>query len=338
MIVEPPPARPPGRRPPVVAAAVGLVAVLVVVIVGGSLGPDAPPPPPDVVARDDEARTDRSAGPSDGPPDAAVALDPAFPKEVIGLPVRDVVAVVDGRRAEGMTGLVAVAGYLTVAGRPSECLPAVTGSPTLAAGRARPFCRREAVIASTPQGASGDPQREPSAWARGPHLHAQIVPGTSLPYTVEPPFGNDRRDGVPVVVLASFDDGRARTIGCGQEVFYCFETLTIERVLWADGRWQERRRALDPGLETAPRLGGRERLVITSTALPGSGPVLGEALLRREALELVDPVAHTEAGPTERPVWYLRLLASPSSDCERRVAWLVVEDVSGRILARGEAG
>ncbi len=334
MIVEPTPARPPGRRPPVVAAAVAVVAVLVAVIAAGSLGPDAPPPPPEAVARDGEARISPPASPSDDPS----IQDPGFPAEVLGLPVRDVVAVVDGRRAEGLTGLVAVAGYLTVAGRPSECLPAMTGSQTPAAGMTRPFCRREAVIASTPEGASGDPEREPSAWARGPHLHAQVVPGTSLPYSVEPPFGNDRRDAVPVVVLASFDDGRARTIGCGQEVFYCFETLTIERVLWAEGRWQDRRRALDPGLEAGPRLGGRERLLITSTVLPGSGPVLGETLLRRDALAIVDPLAHAEAGPTERPVWYLRLLASPSSDGGRRVAWLVLEDVSGRILARGDAG
>jgi len=334
MIVQPTRARPPGRRPPLRAAVVILVGALVAVVAVGALGQEPPAPDPERVAREEADRTDPNVTRS---PVTPAPAEPAFPDEVLGLAVRDVVEVVDGRRAAGLSGLVAVAGYLTVAGRPTECLAAATGPRTTAAGRARPFCRRDAVIASTPEGASGDPEREPSAWARGPHLHAQVAPGTSLPYIIEPPFGNDRRDAVPAVVLASFDDARARTIGCGIEIFYCFETLLIERVLWADGRWQERRRAVEPSLEDSPRLSGRERLLITSLALPGSGPVLAEAVLPSEALAVVDPIAAGQVAPTDRAVWYLRLL-SRSPEGDGAVAWLVLEDVSGRVLARGEAG
>lgn len=337
MIVQPTPARTPGRRPPLRAVAVILLGVLVAVVAVGVLGEDIPAPTVEPVAREDadQAVTDVSQ-PSITPD----PVDPGFPDEVLGLPVRDVVAVVDERRDASLSGLVAVAGYLALAGRPTECLPVTSGPRVTTAGRARPFCRRDAVIASTPEGASGDPEFDPSAWveamAHGPHLHAQVAPGTSLPYAVEPPFGNDRREAVPAVVLASFDDARARAIGC-EMVPYCFETLLIEQVLWADGRWQERRRAVEPSLEDPPRLSGRERLLITSLTLPGSGPVLAEAVLPSELLASVDPVAAGQAEATDRPVWYLRLLTRTPTGADG-VAWLVLEDVSGRILARGEAG
>ncbi len=335
MIVQPTPARPPGRRPPVTAVAVGLLMVLAGVIGVATLGPQVEPPTPPPAVAEEPARATLDVP----PPTAPVEItDPAFPAEILGLPVQDVIEVVDGRRTAGLTGLVAVAGYLTVAGRPSECPPPAVAPRTTAAGQARPFCRREAVIASTREGATGDPEDEPSAWARGPHLHAQVAPGTTLPYVVEPPFGNDRRDGVPAVVLASFDDGRTQVIGCGAEVFYCFETLLIERVLWADGRWQDRRTAVDPGLTERPILDGRERRIITSLAVPGSGPVLGEALLPRGSLGEVDPAAAAASDATDRPVWYLRLLAPARPGDPGGVAWLVVEDGSGRILARGGAG
>lgn len=335
MIVQPTPARPPGRRPPVAAVAVGLLTVVTAMIAVATLGPQVEPVDPPPAFADEPTRTSRETS---MPTTRPAVADPGFPAEVAGLPVQDVVEVVDGRRTEGLTGLVAVAGYLTVSGRPSECPPPTVVPRTTTAGRARPFCRREAVIASSPEGAIGDPGREPSTWARGPHLHAQVAPGTTLPYLVEPPFGNDRREGIPVVVLASFDDGRTRTIGCGMEVFYCFEKLLIERVLWADGRWQDRRTAVDPVLTAGPILDGRERLAITSLAVPGSGPVLGEALLPHGSLGDVDPAAAEASEPTDRPVWYLRLLAPGRPGEPGGVAWLVLEDGSGRILARGGAG
>ena len=104
MIVQPTPARPPGRRPPVTAVAVGLLAVLAAVIGVATLGPRPEPADPPPRVADEPAR----ATPDAPPPTAQAAIaDPDFPAEVLGLPVQDVVSVVDGRRAAGQRPAVA---------------------------------------------------------------------------------------------------------------------------------------------------------------------------------------------------------------------------------------
>ena len=147
------------------------------------------------------------------------------------------------------------------------------------------------------------------------------------------------RSGSALGSSRSFGSATANTLGAppsGMKVWVPFRWRSNQEN--CKGRWQDRRTAVDPVLTAGPILDGRERLAITSLAVPGSGPVLGEALLPHGSLGDVDPAAAEASEPTDRPVWYLRLLAPGRPGEPGGVAWLVLEDGSGRILARGGAG
>lgn len=349
MLIEPTPAVPRSRgaRLRLIASAsvpiIGLLTVVTTgVLAGGTDGgdtdarrvamerdaPAAAPERDDVTARDDS--------------DLAVA---AFPPRVLGLPIRDV-SDVAARHAAGLLGdeLVAVRGFLTVRPRLRGCLVADPGVSKA------PLCRRETIlseIADPLLSWDGGVARWTGARSAA-HLHPQALPGVSLAgldtlaATSAPPSG---RDGpiapVPAIVIGRFDDPRlAGGAGSGQHV----EAFSLERLVWAAGRWQDRGIA-----RSVPRrddeLDPRDvRAIIdvqlSSGAVILSQSVIGPAMLARIESDAVPALPD----PPVRPdlVWYVRtmlrttrppsLYGSADVAVSRRVAWLVIA-ADGAVLA-----
>ena len=318
MLIDPVPIRPAGRgtrlvRLLSVATTVGaLVAVLALAQPSSTspaaLGGSAP-----------------AGGPSEPPNhrlDVAGAEPTALPGHAFSLPVRTVGETLAGRRSGEITvGLVAVSGYMWVNPLARDCGASPSGLPAA-------FCRRPAAMSATVSSSIG------------PRLPSVIPPGTPLPLAiatgVAPPWqAYDAPRASRAVVIGRFVEPRAPSCPDG---IRCDDTFVVERVAWADGLWRERILVRDPMLPDAPiGVPARQAQVIASREADRGEAILTQAFLGLNLLRLVDrAAADAAAASTRGPVWYIRSVASARvGSGQRLVAWVVIDDASGFVLATG---
>lgn len=311
-----------GSKARVVAGIAMPIVVLVLVVAGGLLGQPvdqtAPGPAPVPEAAQAEARL---------PPASAVPAlgEQQFPERAARLTVRTVEEVLELRRGGQLAGeLIAVSGWLSMASRQPECRAAgeFTTPPDL--------CHRITVLTDYPNpmsspswGSAGPPRRRP-------HLHPQVLPGTSLAALTQQAPRARLGGPVPVVAVARFDDHRAEDCLWGR---HCGESVVLERLVWVDGSWP-----LLAAVTTEIRPGGAEssavrfgRLIVRESAR--SPIVLTQALVGREWLPRIDPLAAEAVQDRDADtVWYFRMIGREPST----LRWAVADE-RGRILASGEA-
>lgn len=330
MIVEPVPTTPrsPVRRGLRLAAMLAPLALLVGVVAVGALGPQpvTPPPAPSLAAASVAASS--PVGPV---PDLALRPAVAFPERWLGMPVADVATALSARDAGGETGLVAVAGYLSYGGVPFTCMDAYLDPEGT-------DCTGRTTLTTEPVAVSG--QLGSGFGGIGPHLHPQFPPGTRAPAPDDTP-GSRRSLPIPVVLLGSFDDPRAV---CGQR---CDEAFVVSRVVWVAGDPWEVTLTVDPELKVDPNIPEiRTSIADATRRLGGSPVVLQTAVVRPDVLGEIDADA-AAALPTIdprkrlRPVTYVRGLfqdldsSRPIDGRAPAIGWVVLDSVSGELLARG---
>jgi hypothetical protein len=324
------------------------VAILGVVVVGGVLGRSPDRGPGAVTQSTTPAAIDTTPAAvrnlaTRAPLARVDRVDPArydaagFPADTLGLPVRTVAETLERIRGGSMReSVVAVAGWLTIRPSDGEC-PIDGPSPASIA-----LCPRDAILHDSPepflafQGGAMVRLRSP-----GIHLHAEAVPGRQVALLAERQY---RGLGptllpVPVVMVGRVDDPRMAP--CGPSERHCGERLSLERLIWVEGAWQERLAvrvdadARDDGL--SPRQ-LRRRI---DQAVPGAGVLLGENLVPRGHLATLNPIADVAVDPSfEGLVWYVRVLvraAGPGGSYPRDVGWAVLDDATGEVLAADPA-
>ncbi|OGO56449.1 MAG: hypothetical protein A2V85_03595 [Chloroflexi bacterium RBG_16_72_14] len=340
MIVEPVPTNPrsPVRRGVRLAGVTLPLVLLVGVVAVGSLGPKASPPRTAGAVTPDPAAPGTSVAPGEAPAASAAALATEFPDQLGGLEVLGVAAAIEARRSGGLSGFVAVAGYLTIQDLPAECVDRYLG-PYGA------FCERRVVLADVPNRPFSSSYGSGSGFGGlGAHLHPTVPLGVRLPHEVVDASTGDSAAPVPVAVLGRFvaDDPPCATGGR-----HCGEAFVIERVSWVDGEHRYRTTIIDPALEvdvTDPSW--RERRAAARAALGFDRTLLMTAYLRPATLERIDPAAagavHAAAGDAPLAVWYIRALQHdphwaryPAGGAAPRVVWAVFDDASGTVIARG---
>jgi hypothetical protein len=279
------------------------------------------------------------------------------PPRALGLPVRSVADVIASQAASTDPGaLLAVRGFLTVLPDREDCLPddlAARSAVLTGSGAPRDperpamLCRRGAVLSLDPApviARDGDDWR----WVgrRGtPHLHPVIFPGISLGVLEEPSRLADIApdEGVPpasVVVIGRFDD--PRVVDRRTNARHPDAVFSIERLAWADGRWQDRRLARLTSW-AADDLDADTASALVIDALPGSTVILSQMTTRATILAAIDPLASAHVGDAasdEDRVWYLRAMVRPDPPVDtladaggpRRLGWAVVAN-DGTILA-----
>lgn len=325
------------------------VLLLAGVVTVGALGPQAETPP---VAEDAPASSavalevPASAVPADDAPapDAAPARV-AYPQTVLGFPVMSVAATLEVHRRNPLAHVLAVAGHLTIQGLQPACADRWLGSfgascegrTVLADSPTRPF------PTSTGGGAGFG--------ALGPHLHPRFPAGVRLPpelVTDAAPEGSP----VPVVVLGRFAPQLEGA--CAGRPDRCDEAFTVERVAWVAGRLHRGTTMVSPGYAVDWKdVAWRERRAAARAALGQDRPLLASAYLEPSGLAAVDPAAAdalrralagdpAATGALAGPLWYVRGVALdeqaarlPSGAAAPRVVWVVVDDATGRVLARG---
>ena len=243
-----------------------------------------------------------------------------FPTVALDLPVRSVAATLDRLRGGDARGsALAVAGWLTI--RPSDGSCLIDGpSPASIA-----LCPREAILHDSPdpflafQGGEMVRLRSP-----GIHLHAVALPGRPVALLAERQYRGLGPTLLPVPVVIVGLVGDPRLPACGPAGRDCEEHLSIERIAWVEGAEPlPQTIRLDPS-EPAPR---------TDAAIPGAGAILSETVVPRDSLGGLDPIADAAVDPAvEGSVRYVRTL-TPGA----RVAWAVVDDASGDVLAADPA-
>jgi hypothetical protein len=318
MLIDPVPIRPAGRgtrlvRLLSVATTVGALVAVLALAQPSSTSPDA-------------LGGSAPAGGSSEPPnhrlDVAGAERTALPSHAFTLAVRTVGKTLAGRRSGEITvGLVAVSGYLSVNPLAVEC----AGSP---ARLPAAFCRRSAAMSATVSSSAG------------PRLPSLIPPGTPLPPGIATAGGPPWRtyDAPPAsraVVIGRFVEPQAPSCADGTR---CDDAFVVERVAWADGSWRERILVRDPMLPNAPiGVPARQAQVIASREADRGEAILTQAFLGPNLLRLVDrAAADAAAASTRGPVWYIRSVASARvGSGQRLVAWVVIDDASGFVLATG---
>ncbi len=284
-----------------------------------------------------------TVGAPDGMADAAaraVFERAGFPVEVDGLLV---LSPERARREAGRDGAkpLAVAGWLSVGNiaptacviqRPGAAMPAADG-PATSPGAADPvrieatspaadLCRRAAVLRSVPG----------ESWG-SPHIHLQALPGLSLAALPEDPG-----DGVPVVLIGHFRDGRA--LGCVPDDRNCGHEMVIDRVAWAVGRELPRSLVVSvPSRDAQPtRPPARAGSIVEfyGTLPVRTVSVLG---LPGQDLHLIDPDAAAAVASRGMPpaiAWYVRFIVPEAVNGRVNWAtgWAVVDDDTGRVIAR----
>jgi hypothetical protein len=253
------------------------------------------------------------------------AEPPAFPTVAADLRVLSVPQAAPVLTAGG-SGPLAVAGYL-VQVRPPDACPAASGDTRRGLS---PLCERTAqlVVASPDAGDAGArvPLRIPPG-VRLPDPFEHAGPVAPMPVVV---VGRRAADGGPCAVAAPD--------GC--------ETLVADLVAWADGRLFDPGPVFDAGLALAtPSIAYRRLDEAQTLAIGWSGTVLVAAIVRPRTVAVIDPEAASAmaAGPeAEELVWYVRGLETaydpsrhPLGKSPPRLSWAVIDEVTGRTLARG---
>lgn len=337
MIVEPVPTTARSRRSRALALAglAGPVVLLAGVVGAGVLGEGPSATEPGTRAPTASQAAGVAPPPSAGVGERPVATSPlaarlpqvSLPPEVESLAVRSVREVLLDPPEDG--SLVAIGGVLTLNAVGRECR-----GP--AEDRWGTFCERSTILADVPWWANGSPGMS----GIGPYLRPVAPPGVRLPRQVV----GDRLGqggGASVVVLARF----ARGQGC--ERSFC-SVPVLERVAWVEGyRW--RAPAVDPAAGRNPfdetwwrrRLAAEEALGLTARA--GSPVMLVTAYVTTGTLEAVDSGAAAQvralASGRTAALWYVRahLPGGAGEGIVRgdEAAWVVVDDRTGDVVARG---
>lgn len=341
MLVEPVPTGPrsPARRALQLVGLAVPVVLLAGVVTAGALGPQPEPLPGDDLASPRDvaiASPPAAATPDAAAPDAESPAVVEFPSRLAGLVVRSVADTLAAHRVDPRTGVVAVAGHLTIRDLPAECADRYLGPFGT-------FCERRTVLADAPTRPYPASTGGGSGFAAlGPHLHPTVPVGVRLPPDVVVAPG---RDGSPVavVVLGRFTaPGPGPCIGGSRS---CDEAFTMERVAWVDGEAYLRTTTIDPALEVDwADEDWRARRGAARAALGFDQTPLLTAYVAPESLARIDPAAadavRDAAGgaPAGTAVWYVRGLegsGGPTGGETGRVVWAVVDETGRTVLASG---
>jgi hypothetical protein len=315
------------------------VALLVAVVAGGFLGRTGEPAEAAAARPAPSGTTTADGAP---PPTSAPVVDMAdagFPSDAFGMPVRSVEETV--RLIEGgllRESVVAVAGWLTIRPVSDDCRNEYdrgTGPTAL--------CPRETILVASPEPVLGMDGRNDVTRLRpaGPHLHPVALPGVSLRQIAGRQYSGLATSLVPVPVVIVARVGDPRLPECRPSGRHCGEGLALERLIWADGEWQDRRALLTTppfeGTDPSPQA-RRQRIDL---AVRGAGTVLSEILVPRDALGGVDATADAAVeDAVDGSVWYVRFLvrvAGPGGNYSRDVGWAVIDDRSGSVVAADPA-
>jgi hypothetical protein len=350
MIIEPTPttSRTPLRRAAGVLGLVTPVVLLAAVVAGGLLGradgrPGASTPATATAPTAARARKIPASPPpaaDDGVPagDGAPAASPAaspFPAVVANLAVRTVDEALSARGDRTQNLIVAVSGYL---GR-------LSGDPGCAdrpLGPLGPLCTRSGVLAGQPW-ATSDGGRY---LAVEDSLRVDFPAGVQVPDEAIQAIASSGGASIRVVLLGRF---RMAGVGCGPGSTRCVNGYTVDRIAWVDGAAVPVRAVMDTGVDGSPPEWILQHQDLAQLAAIGwSGDVLVAALLRPPTLASVDPNAARATSGEPRPlglVWYVRGLEGghdpipyPMGFASPRLSWVVLDDVTGMVLARGSAG
>lgn len=328
------------RRRTVVTAAIPVV-VLVAVVAAGSLGnavPDRFDTPPDAIAQLTPS-PDPTASPPVAPDEVAlrrdvVAIhDGGYPLRALGLTVRSVARTIELRATGEITGeVVAVAGWLSIPPE-RDCGTDVVdpGHGQYGSGSS---CRRGTILTDAPGAVVGFDGSQTFMLGKiaGGVLNPQALPGISLA-----PIAAGQARGKTVapqraVVLGRFSDARLPECASGEPE--CFDRFALERVIWLDGDWRLRRPELYPTAADAD-VSRTVRWPTIDAAIP-RGIILSEVVAPRSELARLDPQAD-RAVPFDDvgTIWYVRALLRPrgGGDPDGEVAWAVIEDATGFVLA-----
>ena len=352
MIIEPVPAttRSHRRRVARLAGTVAPVALLAVIVGAGVLGgSETPRTATDLPG----ASAPRPGSTDDAPGSTGDALSPAsprgtspavpagrsveddgstrFPTVAAGLRGHTVVEALALRDIDPLGRLLAVAGYLGVLDPPAGCQGGLLGP-------FGPACERVGVLAQAPWSFSGA-----AVFAGlGPHLHPRFPVGISLPAGIARTTAAARGDPIPVVVIGSFE---AAPDDCGQGANPCDARFLADGIAWADGATFDAVPMLDAGLDSLPT--GwvlRNERVAEVAAIGWAGTILAVSLVRPATVPSLDPAAGAALAAVAPPaglVWYVRGLETgydavgyPFGHAAPRLTWVVVDDVTGAVLAR----
>jgi hypothetical protein len=252
----------------------------------------------------------------------------SFPAAIDGLPVRYVSATLAAHAQGTLSGIVAVAGYLSITDIPPACADRISG----------PFgalCQRFGLVAD----GRSSPWIRPAGPRLGPHLHPEFPPGVRIPPQLGQTMVLAAGPPLPVVLLGRFGD--RRTAPCERMARDCRGAFVVLGVAWYDGETWRRPPALEPTLDLD--LGDASwpgRQAIARAALGDVDRVLVMALVGPATLARIDPgAAAALPEPAPDPVWYvLGLEVAPgpgSGEPHGTTRWVLVDDASGAVVAAG---
>jgi hypothetical protein len=297
-----------------------LPAVLLVGVAGAGIAGRNDPDPADAAQAEVE-RAEREFPAPTRSPRARATVPPGplpqtgapLPGRILGLDVEDVADARDGPRRARPDQLVAIRGWLTVA----RADPACDRSWHLA-------CPLDATLTAT-------------ASPQGPQLRLETQPGVPL-------LGLQRQDprsgtgSVPnlAIVIGRFTQPLYRE--CGIPVAECEPLLTVERLAWVRRSARERPVAFGPGTEPLTSSIEQAEAAARAALLPAHesiGETLVLSIVDAATLAVIDPgagAATADVGASAQ-LWYLRAVVW--RDGRPVVAWAVVDDAAGRVIATG---
>jgi hypothetical protein len=288
------------------------VALIAVIVAAGLLGPkpsDAEHPSSPPLAAASPGASTAAEPPSAPAPTPPLTGDADFPAAYLSLPALRPSEVLSARSSpEGPPAVLAVAGYLELAGAVNQCAARSATSG--------PWCDRLGTLAETPWEGQG---------ARPPHLHVTIAAGVVLPDALEAADGSSRGIWEPVLVL-----GRFATPGtCAGDEQACEQGFVVERVAWVDGMTAAVAPLREPGegagLPAAP--GRRVRASATLLAV----------LARPSTIATLDPAAGAAAArlqPRSGLLWYVRELTGLDTEAPA-VRWVLLDAARSTRVASG---
>lgn len=251
-------------------------------------------------------------GPAPGRTAAGAGSQQTFPVSVGGaavLSTGDALELVAAGLPAGAA--LAVAGWLDASTRVLTCTPDLRGERWPAdAGRA--FCWRSRVLRGPPDA--------PRA------IYLQVPAGT-------PPLAEDAATaaGGPVPVVALLESGSPRATPCWPGPAWCGRELTLERLLWVDGR------AVGFPVATLAAQDGKPNLDparVASLAARGPGGRTGIVAVIGLPAALRDRVAPGAGSlPIEGPyAWIVRVRGPGAAKADRldRLWWVLMDDATAQ--------
>jgi hypothetical protein len=356
MLIEPTPAIPRsrgGHARRIASASVPVIGLLAVVAAGVLTGGADRPNDTAGLAVEPAAAAAQARADSDrdGLDDRA-PRDEAFPTRVLGLPVLDIATARDLRAAGALgDGLIALRGYLTLRPRLTDCLGGPEAPVTVS------LCRRDTILSEDPEPllAREDGVARWIGTRPGQHLHPQAMPGVTLPAldaSLDAASGVAATPDGPIrpvasIIIGRFDDPRVAARATGGR--HHGEEYALERLVWADGRWQDRGIARSSG-RGGDGLDPRDIRTIIDEHLSTGAVILSQSVVDPTGLAPAQAAtirALGGAAPAASPVWYVRTMiraTGPPSMLDavdvamrRRVAWLVIGG-DGSVLALDRDG